>query len=361
MAAAVQLDTAGDIREGEALDIAAVDAWLKQQVADLQGEPQVTQYSGGASNWTYRLQYPAHDLILRRPPAGTKAKGAHDMGREHRIQAALRPVFPYVPEMVAHCTDESVLGCEFYVMQRIEGLIPRSRMPAGLELSAEQNRALCLNVINRLVDLHAVDVEAAGLTDLGKGAGYAQRQIEGWTRRYANAHTWNVPKFRRVTQWLAENIPAESRICVIHNDYRLDNVILDPDEPTRVIGILDWELATLGDPLMDVGNSLAYWVQADDDFVRKATRRQPTHLPGMLARRELVEEYCGRTGLKADDFTWYEVYGLFRLAVIGQQLYYRYFHRQTRNPEFRTIWILVHYIQWRLNRIINNHGRGKAW
>ncbi len=361
MAAAAQLDTAGDIRAGESLDVGAVDGWLKQQLPGLSGAPAVTQYSGGASNWTYRLQYPAHDLILRRPPSGTKAKGAHDMGREHRIQAALRPVFPYVPEMVAHCTDESVLGCEFYVMRRIEGLIPRSRMPAGLDLTADEHRTLCLNVIHRLVDLHAVDPGAAGLGDLGRGAGYAQRQIAGWTKRYADAHTWNVPKFARVTAWLAENIPPESRICVIHNDYRLDNVILDPAEPTRVIGILDWELATLGDPLMDVGNSLAYWVQADDDFVRRATRRQPTHLPGMLTRRELVEEYCGRTGLRAGDFTWYEVYGLFRLAVIGQQLYYRYHHGQTRNPEFRTIWILVHYIQWRLHRIIRDHAKGKAW
>ncbi len=357
MAATAQLDAAGEIRDGETLDIAAVDGWLKQQCADLQGTPEVTQYSGGASNWTYRLRYPADDLILRRPPTGTKAKGAHDMGREHRIQAALRPVFPYVPSMVAHCTDESVIGCEFYVMERIEGLIPRSRMPKGLDLSPDQHRALCLNFINRLVDLHAVDVEATGLATLGKGSGYAQRQIEGWTRRYANALTWNVPRFAGVTRWLAENIPAESRICVIHNDYRLDNVILDPADPVQIIGILDWELATLGDPLMDVGNSLAYWVQADDDFVRKATRRQPTHLPGMLTRRELVEEYCGRTGLRADDFTWYEVYGLFRLAVIGQQLYYRYFHGQTRNPEFRTIWLLVHYIQWRLKQLIRSQRR----
>ncbi len=352
-----RLDTAGDVRDGEQLDIAAVDAWLKKQTPGLQGQPQVTQYSGGASNWTYRLHYPDQDLILRRPPAGTKAKGAHDMGREYRIQAALRPVFPYVPKMIAHCTDDTVIGCEFYVMERIEGLIPRSHMPRGLDLSADETRTLCTRVIDRLVDLHRVDVAAAGLADLGRGSGYAERQIKGWSTRYGNAHTWNVPRFRSVIQWLQDNIPAESRICVIHNDYRLDNVILDPAEPTRVIGILDWELATLGDPLMDLGSTLAYWVQADDDFVRKATRRQPTHLPGMLTRQEVVEYYCEKTGQQAVDFTWYEVYGLFRLAGIVQQLYYRYFHRQTRNPEFRTLWVLVHYIQWRLNRMIRGQAR----
>ena len=345
-------DRGGAVRPGEELDAAAVDAWLKPRIPGLTGMPKVTQYSGGASNWTYRLEYDSHDLVLRRPPAGTKAKSAHDMGREFRVQQALRPVYPYVPEMMAHCTDPSVIGDEFYVMRRIAGLIPRARMPEGLRLPPEDTRKLCLSVIDRLVELHKVDVHAAGLESLGKGAGYARRQIEGWSGRYEKARTWNVPRFTRVMAWLKERTPEDSGTCVIHNDFRLDNVVLDPNEPTRVIGVLDWEMATLGDPLMDLGNSLAYWVQADDDFVYRSTRRQPTHLPGMLTRREVVDYYRERMGVKVDDIAFYEVYGLFRLAVIVQQIYYRYHHGQTRNPAFKRFWILAQYLHWRCKRII---------
>jgi aminoglycoside phosphotransferase (APT) family kinase protein len=339
-------------RAGEALDVAAVDAWLKPRVAGLVGTPEVTQYSGGASNWTYRLKYPGHDLVLRRPPAGTKAKGAHDMAREYRVQAALKPAYPMVPTMVALCQDESVIGADFYVMDRIPGLIPRARMPEGLRLDAAGNRELCLAVVDKLVELHRVDADAVGLQSLGKGPGYPRRQSEGWSDRYLKARTWNVPRFRRVREWLRERTPEDVATCVIHNDWRLDNVVLAAEDPTRVVGVLDWEMATLGDPLMDLGNALAYWVQSDDDFLMRSMRRQPTHLPGMLRRAEVVEVYLDRTGLRPHNWAFYEVYGLFRLAVIAQQIYYRYHHRQTRNPAFRNFWVLVHYLDWRCRRLI---------
>jgi aminoglycoside phosphotransferase (APT) family kinase protein len=344
--------TASATRSGESLDIAAVDRWLKAQVAEIEGTPEVTQYSGGASNWTYRLRYPAHDLVLRRPPAGTRAKSAHDMAREFRVQAALRPVYPAVPRMVALCQDPAVLGVDFYVMERIHGLIPRARMPGPLRLDAAGNRRLCLNVVQKLVELHQVDADAAGLRDLGRGPGYPRRQVEGWSERYLKARTWNVPSFGRVRAWLHERIPPDVAACVIHNDWRLDNMVLAEQEPTRVVGVLDWEMATLGDPLLDLGSALAYWVQGDDDVVMRTIRRQPTHLPGMLRRAEVVEIYLDRMGLKVDGLAFYEVYGLFRLAVIAQQIYFRYHHRQTRNPAFRNFWILIHYLDWRCRRII---------
>jgi aminoglycoside phosphotransferase (APT) family kinase protein len=350
------IDVGGAVRAGEELDVRALDAWMKQQRPDLVGLPEITQYSGGASNWTYRVKYANGDFILRRPPAGTKAKSAHDMGREFRVQSALKPVYPYVPEMVGLCTDESVLGCEFYVMHRIEGIIPRKNMPRGLDLGAPQVRQLCTNVLDRLIDLHQVDYRAAGLESLGKGSGYCRRQIEGWSDRYLKARTWNTPSYRYVRAWLHDHIPDDVATCVIHNDWRFDNVILDPQEPTRVIGVLDWEMATLGDPLMDLGNSLAYWVQATDGRLMQMTRRQPTHLPGMLTRREVIDYYLDRSGLgsrvSSRDFTFYEVYGLFRLAVIVQQIYYRYHHKQTRNPAFKNFWIMVNYFDWRCRKII---------
>ncbi|HEX5856416.1 MAG TPA: phosphotransferase family protein [Thermoanaerobaculia bacterium] len=345
-------DAAGGFRPGEELDVAAVDAWLKPRVPGLTGNPRTAQYSGGASNWTYRLEYESDDLVLRRPPAGTKAKSAHDMAREFRVQKALRPVYPFVPEMVAFCGDEGVIGTEFYVMRRIAGVIPRARMPDGLALDPRTARRMCESVIDRLVELHRVDVKAAGLETLGRGAGYVRRQIAGWTDRYGKARTWNVPRFGRVIDWLKAQAPDDVATCVIHNDFRLDNVVLDPDDPTRVVGILDWEMATVGDPLMDLGNSLAYWVQADDDFLALRTRRQPTHLPGMLTRREVVAAYLERTGLEPRNFAFYEVYGLFRLAVIAQQIYYRYAQGQTRNPAFRHFWGMAHYLRWRCEKLI---------
>lgn len=349
---------AGAVRPGEELDAAAVDAFLKPLVTALTGTPRVTQYSGGASNWTYRLEYPSHDLVLRRPPAGTKAKSAHDMAREYHVQRSLAPVFPYVPEMVAFCDDPAVLGCDFYVMRRIPGLIPRKHLARGVALTPEAARRMCLSVLDRLVELHAVDPEAAGLASLGKGSGYARRQVEGWTDRYQKARTWNVPSFGKVTAWLKANTPEDVATCVIHGDFRLDNVVLDPEDPARVVGVLDWEMATLGDPLMDLGNSLAYWVEAGDDPFIRSLRRQPTHLPGMLTRAEVVAAYFERTGLAPRDFTFYEVYGLFRLAVIAQQIYYRYHHRQTRNPAFKRFWLLAHYLDWRCRRLIRLSGRG---
>jgi len=342
-----------EVRPGEELNIAAVDAWLKARVTGLSGEPELTQFSGGASNWTYRLLYPTHDLVLRRPPAGTKAKSAHDMGREYRIQKALGASFPLVPEMVAFCDDASVIGCEFYVMRRVEGRILRKNLPRDLSLSPETTRALCLNVIDTLIGLHAVKITGTDLEAMGKGGGYSRRQIEGWCDRYRKARTWNVGRFEGVMDWLASHTPEDSAACVIHNDFRFDNVVLDLAEPTRIVGVLDWEMATIGDPLMDLGNALAYWVQADDDFFIRSLRRQPTHLPGMLTRREVVEHYVSKTGRTPANWAFYEVYGLFRLAAIAQQIYFRYQRGETKNPAFRHFWLFVNYLGWRCGRILS--------
>lgn len=347
------LDKSKPIRAGEELPVEKLDAWLKQHIAGLSGAPNISQFTGGASNWTYRLQYGSHDLILRRPPAGTKAASAHDMKREYEIQKALMPYYT-VPEMLAFCNDPDVMGCDFYVMRRVEGIIPRSNLPKDLALTPEQTRQLCLNVIDKLIELHSIDIEQTGLNAFGKGKGYCERQIKGWSERYTKAKTWNVPSCQYVMEWLKANIPAEERSCLIHNDYRFDNVILDPNDPMKIIGVLDWEMATIGDPLMDLGNTLAYWVQADDDFLARSTRRQPTNLPGMLTREEVISYYCDKTGFDAKDFTFYQVYGIFRLAVIAQQIYYRYHHKQTRNPAFKRFWLLVNYLNWRCKRLIKS-------
>jgi aminoglycoside phosphotransferase (APT) family kinase protein len=342
-------------RAGEELDVGAVDAWLRTTLPGLEGPPEVTQYAGGASNWTYRLQYRNRDLVLRRPPAGTKAKSAHDMVREYTIQKSLKSAYPVVPTMLALCQDPAVLGCDFYVMERIDGVVLRSRAPEALTLPAETTRLLCARIIDTLIELHRVDAAAAGLTSLGKGPGYPRRQVEGWSDRYLKARTWNVPSFARVRAWLREHTPDDVASCVIHNDWRLDNVVLDASDLTRIVGVLDWEMATLGDPLMDLGSAMAYWVHADDGPFMRMTRRQPTDLPGMLRREEVVEYYLSRTGHKPALWAFYEVFGLFRLAGIAQQIYYRYHHKQTRNPAFKNFWIMVNYFDWRCRAIIRRN------
>ncbi|WP_438865458.1 phosphotransferase family protein [Neptunicella sp.] len=354
------LDKAGQIRSGEELPLETLIPWLHQHIDDLQGDVQVNQYSGGASNWTYCLTFDNQQLILRRAPAGTKAKGAHDMGREFRLQHALKPVFPYVPTMLAYCEDTNIIGTEFYVMKKLDGIVPRRNFPVGLKLSSDDAKQLCTNALDALIELHQVDIVAADLQHLAKGKGYTKRQIDGWCERYQKARSWNVPKGKKVIRWLQENMPDKERICLTHNDFRLDNLVLDVDDPTQIIGVLDWELATLGDPLMDLGNSLAYWVEADDDFMAQATRRQPTHVKGMLTRKQIIAYYCDKMDVDVADFAFYEVYGLFRLAAIAQQIYYRYHHKQTRNPAFKHFWLYVHYLMWRCRKVIRASSKGLA-
>ncbi|TNM38543.1 phosphotransferase family protein [Nocardioides albidus] len=344
------MDEARPVRDEDAFDVAAVEAWLgRGPIAE------VRQFPGGASNLTYLLRMgEGPDLILRRPPVGTKPKGAHDMGREFRIQAALKPVFGQVPTMVAHCTaDESPIGSELYVMERLDGLIPRRDF--GFPMSAEQADALCDAAVDLLVALHSVDVSAVpGLAELGKGDGYVARQVAGWTARLEAARTDDTGDWSDITGWLDAHQPADVGQRMIHNDYRFDNMVLAADDPTRIVGLLDWELATVGDPLMDLGCTLAYWVQADDDEFFLHFRRQPTTETGMWTRRQVVDAYCARTGVELSDAQWsfYEVFGLFRLAVIAQQIWYRYFHGQTTNETYAAFGPAVGYLEKRCRRII---------
>ena len=347
------LDQPGVVRSGEELDVAKIDAFLKAQIGDLQGTPEINQFAGGASNLTYMLHYPQRDLILRRPPFGHRAKSAHDMLREANIMTALKPVYPYVPNVLATCSDPEVMDCDFYVMERIRGIIPRQNLPEGLNLSVEDTRKLCLSVIDKMIELHQVDYKAAGLESLGKGEGYVARQIDGWSDRFRKAKTDDVVDFESVMAWLKAKMPAKDvATCIIHNDFRFDNVVLNPDNPFEVIGVLDWEMATLGDPLMDLGNTLAYWVQADDDQTFQMMRRQPTNAPGMLTRQEVIDYYGEKTGYKVENFDFYTIYGLFRLAVIVQQIYYRYYHGQTKNKAFATFGFITNYLDQRCKQLI---------
>jgi len=316
------------VREEDRFDVAAMHAWLRGYVG-FDELPEVMQFRSGASNLTYLLKYPGRELVLRRPPVGMKAASAHDMKREFLIQSRLQPVYPLVPSMVALCDDQSVIGSDFYVMDRVVGDIFRRDIPESV--TAADVSVMADSLINGLVQLHAVD--ASILSELNKGHGYVQRQVEGWSKRYRNALTDDVPNGEKVMAWLDANRPDDVDSCVIHGDWRIDNVVFDLEQ-ARIVGVLDWELATVGDPLMDLGSALAYWVDRDDEPAFASLRRQPSHLPGMPTREEFVARYVQLSGRACYDFTFYEVFGLFRLAVIIQQIWARYRAGQTTNPAF---------------------------
>jgi aminoglycoside phosphotransferase (APT) family kinase protein len=323
-------------RAGEELDSEAVARFLARELPGFSGPAEVAQFPGGASNLTYLLRAAGGQWVLRRPPSGTKARSAHDMAREYRILSRIHDAFPYAPRPVLFCADRAVLGEEFYLMERLQGRILRRELPAGMSLAPAQAEALCRNLVDVHLELHTIDPASAGLDELGRPEGYVARQVSGWSDRYRAARTHDVPDNEPLMAWLEANRPAEAaRAAVIHNDYKFDNVVLrESRDGWHIVGVLDWEMATIGDPLMDLGASLAYWIQADDPPELQGIRMLPTHLPGMMRRRDLAAYYFDRAGLARVPFDFYYVYGLFRLAVIVQQIYYRFVLGQTRNPRF---------------------------
>lgn len=333
------IDQPTAVRPGEALDLARLEGYLKERLPDLDGVLAVEQFPGGFSNLTYLLRLGSRELVLRRPPFGANIKGGHDMGREYRVLAGLYPVYHKVPRPLVYCDDPAVLGAPFYVMERVQGVILRPQLPAGLTLDAATMRGVCLGLINTLAELHAFDYQGAGLGDLGKPEGYVARQVAGWTKRWHNARTDDVPAMERIAAWMPANLPPEGAPALIHNDYRYDNCILDPQDLTRILAILDWEMATLGDPLSDVGATLAYWAEPNDP--PELRQFGLTSRPGNLDRAGFVERYAAQSGRDVAPILFHYVYGVFKNAVILQQIYYRYKQGFTQDPRFATLIHLV--------------------
>ncbi|HEX3186672.1 MAG TPA: phosphotransferase family protein, partial [Pyrinomonadaceae bacterium] len=320
----------------------ALLAYLKQHLPELDGPLTVEQFPAGFSNLTYLLRIGDRELVLRRPPIGAKIKTAHDMGREYRILAHLHPVYAKVPRPLLFCADEDVLGAPFYVMERVKGIILRAQPPRGIDLSADTMRRLSEVFVDNLVEIHAIDYEAAGLGGLGSPQGYVSRQISGWTKRYYNARTDDIPEIERLAKWLEEHLPADTaRGSLIHNDYKYDNLVLAPDDLTRVVAVLDWEMATVGDPLMDLGTTLGYWVESTDPEEWQQYGFVLTKLPGNFTRRELLDYYSRGSGRDVSDPVFYYAYALLKIAVIVQQIYARYQKGLTKDSRFAQLGSLV--------------------
>ncbi len=322
------------VRPGESVDATAVDRCLKANIEGLTGQPNIRQYPSGASNLTYAVDYPGRSLVLRRPPSGDKPKSGHDMGREYRIMNALKDDYA-VPKTLFYTEDSSIIGAPFYVMERVEGVLIKQGIPEEWKWGAAEGRQLCTAFFDKLIELHAIDYKAVGLGDFGKPEGYVERQILGWDKRYERARTPDVDRFDDVRNWLKANIPAvEHAPAILHGDFRIDNMILDAKDPFIVRAVLDWEISALGDPLMDLGNTLAYWIESSDPPSMRALARQPSWVPGMMTRAEVLEYYAQKTGRDVSGFAFYYVYGVWRLAAIMQQIYYRFYHGQSKNAAF---------------------------
>lgn len=328
-------DEPKEIRKGEELDLVRLRKYLAAHDPDWDYELTVKQFPGGYSNLTYFIKAGDQELVLRRPPFGAQVKGGHDMGREYRVQKGLKRLFDKVPHVYLHCTDESVVGSEFYIMERVNGVIVRG---TGFEEGGRDIYPLIANAwLDTLVELHQVDYFEAGLADLGNPEGYARRQVEGWSRRYRKAQTDDVKVIEMVMEWLNKRIPGESGQALIHNDFKYDNVMFDPEDWTCVKAILDWEMATLGDPLMDFGTSLAYWSEPEDVEHLGELISLPTYQEGNPTKAQLIDMYADRSGTDLSNIVYYYVYGLFKIAVVVQQIYYRYHHGHTQDKRFASL------------------------
>ncbi len=335
----MKLDEAKDIRAGEELDVSALSAFLSEHIDGLSGDLKVKQFPGGASNLTYLLKDGEKEMVMRRPPFGAKIKSAHDMGREHKVLSALSKGYNKAPTPLIYCQDESIIGAPFYVMERVKGVIIRHHM--GKELESSLVGDICDSLIDSLVELHQLDYEQVGLSDLGRPIGYIARQVGGWSKRYIKAKTEDQPEIEHVGRWLDDHQPSESGSSLIHNDFKHDNVILDADNLAVVKAILDWEMCTLGDPLMDLGTTLSYWMNPDDPEIFRLSFPNPSLLPGNPTREGLLHLYSQKSGREVAHPIFYYAFGLWKTAVVLQQIYYRYAHGHTQDKRFANFNVVV--------------------
>lgn len=334
------LDEPGAVREGEELDVRKLEACLKDTVAGLEGPLTVRQFQSGYSNLTYLIRMGSREMVLRRPPFGSKVKAAHDMGREFTVLSALADVFPAAPRPLLHCEDDDVIGAHFYVMERIRGVIFRGKKPEGFSCPPSVVHGSCVSLVEDLARLHALDYEAIGLGSLRREGSFVERQVHGWIKRYRGSQTDDIAAIDQVSDWLSGHYPADVDAVLIHNDYKFDNLVLDPNDLTHIVGVLDWEMATIGDPLMDLGNALAYWSEKQDPSLG-AVPCFLTQEPGAMTRAEVAEFYTECTGRDVPNLAFYYVFGLLKLAVIVQQIYYRYKRGLTKDERFAPLIFIV--------------------
>ena len=339
------------VRPNEALEWPRLVAWLRERLPacdipglDVSREPDVAQFPGGHSNLTYLIRFGGADIVVRRPPFGPLPPTAHDMAREYRWLAAMHRVFPLAPRPYLLCEDPAVIGSVFYAMERRRGLVVRAQEPPQLADKPDARRALSAAMIDTLADLHAIDVAQVGLAGLGKPAGFVDRQVRGWTERWHRSKTTTLVEMDGLAEWLRAHMPPEPAApSVVHGDFKVDNVMLDPANVGRIVAVFDWEMSALGDPLVDLGIVLAYWEPTAPESQRDALTTV-THRPGYFTRDEIIERNGRRSGRSLSNIRFYEIFAVFKIAVVIQQIYFRYVSGQTTDPRFASFDARVEYL-----------------
>lgn len=329
------LDSTAGVRKGEELDLARLEPYLRSELKLPDEDFVVEQFPGGHSNLTYLVKIGDREMVLRRPPFGSKVKSAHDMSREYRVLSALSPVYSPAPMPLLFCDDQSIMGADFYAMERVYGSVLRKAAPDGFEATPEQVRATGVNMAKNLAALHSVDWKSIGLDSLQKKEGsFMRRQVEGWARRYEGSQTHDMPEVESVLKWCLDNIPDDVGAVIVHNDYKFDNMIMDPEDFTKIVGVLDWEMSTIGDPLFDLGGALSYWSNPDEPQQVSTTTCFILSMPGSITRDEFAKIYGEETGRDVSNMNYYFVFAIIKLAVVLQQIYYRYHHGMTTDERF---------------------------
>jgi aminoglycoside phosphotransferase (APT) family kinase protein len=325
------------VRSGEELDTAKLEPFLHRHFPDAAGTIRVEQFPSGHSNLTYLVRLGEKEFVLRRPPFGSTVKSAHDMSREVRVLSKLHAPYALAPEVLLYCDDISILGAPFYLMTPIRGVILRRDPPPYFDFPPTAARRLSESFVDNLAVLHGLNYQNVGLADLGKPEGYLQRQVSGWIERYAGSKTDEYREVQPIADWMTHNMPSSHDATLLHNDYKYDNIVLDPTNISSIVGVLDWEMSTIGDPLTDLGTALAYWVDAEDPEDLQKIRWGPTTFPGSFTRVQITERYKQKTGRDVSNIAFYLTFARFKLAVIVQQIYYRYHQGLTKDARFASM------------------------
>ncbi len=336
----MQADTASPTREDERLDETRLSAYLAEQVPEFQGRLEVQQFHGGHANLTYALTMGGSEFVLRRPPLGPVAPRSHDMRREFKGLSALAPVYPHSPRAIHLCEDEDVIGAVFFLMERRRGYVIRNAWTESLSDDPALRRQVSESLIDALADLHSVDATLPGLAELGKPEGFVERQVSGWFGRWEKAKTREIPAMEELGAWLRERIPDSGQVAVLHNDFKLDNAMYDLQDPGRLVAVFDWDMVTVGDPLVDLGTLLGYWPDPGDTIPR-GSGQAVSQLPGFLDRAALADRYAERTGFDLGNLAFYETFALFKTAVVIEQIYVRWVRGQTKDDRFKPMGALV--------------------
>ena len=323
-------------RAGEEIERSRLEPYLRKGLPATDGPFALSQFGGGHANLTYEVRFGAHEYVLRRPPLGPVAPSSHDMKREHRVLAALPQIYPFAPKSYLYCGDPAIIGAEFHVMERRHGIVIRSDLPDAVKGDLKMAWRIGEMMVDTLAALHTADAAAAGLGDLGRPEGFVERQLEGWTKRWHAAKDKDLPRVDAMAAWLARHVPKPQTAALLHNDFKLDNMIVAKDDPGSAVAVLDWDMCTRGDPLMDLGYLLNYWSEAGDDLAWRQAAFMPTWNPGFPSRAEAVERYAQKTGFAVEDVRWYHVFGVFKLTGVIQQIYIRYLRGQTTDARFAT-------------------------